>query len=395
MNLDSPEVFVGVDVSGARLDVHVLPDRQCFAAANDGRGIARLVGKLAGMGRDGPGARRGRGDGRAGAAAGDGTAWRRPGRGGGQSACRAGLRPWCRAARQDRSPPHPTQQTAWGPRLDAYALAVYGERMRPQPRPPRSQAETALAALVLRRKQLAGQLEAERNRRRRIEEPVVRASIDGHLAWLRTEIEQLEATIEQRIAADPAQETRATLLTSAPGVGSVTSSSLVALVPELGQLDNKRAAALVGLAPFAKDSGLTRGKRKIQGGRGQARAVLYMATLVAVRFNPVSKPSTNASSPPAKPRSSPSQPPCASSWSCSTPCSATEKPGKARPHDLEDKTVAGTISTRETLVNCFQHLMPSLGGSDDGLRVGRPDERLGLCVVRLNEGVDRLLEVDQ
>lgn len=161
--------------------------------------------------------------------------------------------------------------------------------MRPQPRPPRSQAETALAALVLRRKQLAGQLEAERNRRRRIEEPVVRASIDGHLAWLRTEIEQLEATIEQRIAADPAQETRATLLTSAPGVGSVTSSSLVALVPELGQLDNKQAAALVGLAPFAKDSGLTRGKRKIQGGRGQARAVLYMATLVAVRFNPVIK----------------------------------------------------------------------------------------------------------
>jgi transposase len=161
--------------------------------------------------------------------------------------------------------------------------------MRPCPRPPRSAAQTALATLVLRRKQLSSQLEAERNRRRRVEEPIVRASIDRHLDYLRAEIQKLEATIEQRIETDPACLERATRLASVPGIGKITSAGLVALVPELGRLDGKQAAALVGVAPFARDSGLMRGKRTIRGGRGQPRAVLYMATLVAVRFNPAVK----------------------------------------------------------------------------------------------------------
>lgn len=273
MSLDSVDAFVGVDVSGARLDVHVLPDRRCFEAANDGRGIARLVGRLAELGRvlvvvEATG----------------GLERRLVTALHGAGVAVAVVNP-----RVVRDFARGAGLLAKTDRLDAYVLAFYGERMRPLPRPPRSPADMALAALVLRRKQLAGQLEAERNRALRSEEPVVQASIERHLAYLRTEIDKLEATIEQRIAADPAQQERATLLGSAPGVGTVTSSSLVALVPELGQLDNKQVAALVGLAPFAKDSGLTRGKRKIQGGRGQARAVLYMATLVAVRFNPVIK----------------------------------------------------------------------------------------------------------
>jgi transposase len=272
-NLDSFDVFVGVDVSVARLDVHVLPDRRCFETANDGRGIARLVGRLAGMGRafvvvEATG----------------GLERRLVTALHGAGVAVAVVNP-----RVVRDFARGAGLLAKTDRLDAYALAFYGERLRPLPRPPRSQADAALAALVLRRKQLAGQLEAERNRARRIEEPAVRASIERHLAWLRAEIDKLEATIAERIAADPAQETRATLLTSAPGIGTVTSSSLIALVPELGQLDNKQVAALVGLAPFARDSGLMRGKRTIQGGRGEARAVLYMATLVAVRFNPIIK----------------------------------------------------------------------------------------------------------
>jgi transposase len=272
-NLDSFDVFVGVDVSVARLDVHVLPDRRCFETANDGRGIARLVGRLAGMGRalvvvEATG----------------GLERRLVTALHGAGVAVAVVNP-----RVVRDFARGAGLLAKTDRLDAYALAFYGERLRPLPRPPRSQADAALAALVLRRKQLAGQLEAERNRARRIEEPAVRASIKRHLAWLRAEIDKLEATIAERIAADPAQETRATLLTSAPGIGTVTSSSLIALVPELGQLDNKQVAALVGLAPFARDSGLMRGKRTIQGGRGEARAVLYMATLVAVRFNPIIK----------------------------------------------------------------------------------------------------------
>ena len=272
-DLDSYDVFVGVDVSGARFDVHVLPDGARLAIGHDARGIARLIGRLAGLGRvllvvEATG----------------GLERRLV-----TALHGAGLAVAVVNPRVVRDFARGAGRLAKTDRLDAFALAFYGERMRPLPRPPRSQADPALAALVLRRKQLAGQLEAERNRARRVEDPAVQASIERHLAYLRAEIEQLERIIEQRIAADSAQQERAALLSSAPGVGMVTSSSLIALVPELGQLDGKQAAALVGGAPFARDSGLMRGKRKIQGGRGEARAVLYMATLVAGRFNPVIK----------------------------------------------------------------------------------------------------------
>lgn len=272
-NLDSFALFVGVDVSMVRLDVHVLPARRHLEAANDGRGIARLVGRLAGMGRvllvvEATG----------------GLERRLV-----TAAHRAGLAVAVVNPRLVRDFARGAGILAKTDRLDAHVLALYGERLRPMPRPPRSAADAALAALVLRRKQLAGQLEAERNRRRRSEEPVVRASIDRHLAHLRAEIDQLEAIIEQRLAADPARQQRAMLLASAPGVGKLTSASLIALVPELGGLDGKQAAALVGLAPFARDSGQMRGKRKVQGGRSQPRALLFMATLAAVRCNPVIK----------------------------------------------------------------------------------------------------------
>ncbi|MGH2395354.1 MAG: transposase, partial [Candidatus Limnocylindria bacterium] len=139
---------------------------------------------------------------------------------------------------------------------------------------------------VVRRRQLAELLEGERNRARRAEETVVRASIEAHLGWLRAQLADLEEHIRDRLVADPIWRERAELLASVPGVGAVTSASLIGLLPELGRVDGKAIAALVGVAPFARDSGLMKGRRTIWGGRPQVRAVLYMATLVATRHNP-------------------------------------------------------------------------------------------------------------
>jgi transposase len=186
-------------------------------------------------------------------------------------------------------------------RLDADMLALYGERMRPVPRPPRAAADQALAALVLRRRQLAEAIEGERNRARRVEEPVVLASIAAHLGWLQAALSELEGQIEARLESNPAWRDRAALLASVPGVGKVTVATLLGLLPELGQLDRRAVAAWrsgattevapgsqprVGVAPFARDSGLMRGRRTIWGGRGPVRAVLDMAALVAIRHNP-------------------------------------------------------------------------------------------------------------
>jgi transposase len=145
--------------------------------------------------------------------------------------------------------------------------------------------DQALAALVLRRRQLAQLIEAERNRARRIEEPLVLASIEAHPGWLRAAQGELEGQIEARLAGNPVWREKAGLLASVPGVGTVTVGTLLGLLPEVGQLDRRAVAALVGVAPFARDSGLMKGRRTIWGGRHQVRAVLYMAALVAVRHN--------------------------------------------------------------------------------------------------------------
>ena len=151
---------------------------------------------------------------------------------------------------------------------------------------PRSAADQALAALVLRRRQLTQLVEAEHNRARRTEEPAVLASIEALLGCLQTAIAELEGQIEARLEASPAWRERAALLASVPGVGKITVATLLGLLPELGQLDRRAVAALVGVAPFARDSGLMKGRRTIWGGRAPVRAVLYMAALVAVRHNP-------------------------------------------------------------------------------------------------------------
>jgi transposase len=170
--------------------------------------------------------------------------------------------------------------------LDAQVLAHFAEAVRPEPRPLSDEATQHLAALVERRAQLVSMLTAEKNRRHQALEPV-RELIETHIAWLEQALDQLNQDLDQTLHASPLWRERENVLRSVPGVGPILSFTLLADLPELGTLSHKQLAALVGVAPLNRDSGLTRGKRLIWGGRARVRSALYMSTLSAVRYNPV------------------------------------------------------------------------------------------------------------
>ncbi len=170
--------------------------------------------------------------------------------------------------------------------IDAAVLAHFAEVVQPAVRPLPDVATTELAALLTRRRQVVAQRVAERNRVARAL-PVVRSSLQRSLANLATEQTTLEAEIAQRIAADPTWCAKAATLRSVPGVGAGTAAVLLAALPELGTLNRREVAALAGVAPFNRDSGRTHGAATISGGRGAVRTALWMATVTAVRCNPV------------------------------------------------------------------------------------------------------------
>lgn len=157
--------------------------------------------------------------------------------------------------------------------------------MRPQPRPLLDAETRALAALLTRRRQLVEMLTAERTRLMSVHTPV-RKSLRTHIAWLELAIQQTDTVLTEAIHQSPVWREKEALLQSTPGVGPVM-TTLLANLPELGALTGKQISALVGVAPFNRDSGTLRGTRTVWGGRAQVRAVLYMAALVAARFNPV------------------------------------------------------------------------------------------------------------
>jgi len=173
-------------------------------------------------------------------------------------------------------------------KIDAQVIARFGATMKPQARARREKSQVELNELVSRRRQLVEMLTAEKNW-------LQTASLDmqthiaRHLTWLQGEIEELAQQISQAIAANPIWAETAKRVDSAPGIGPITAATLVADLPELGQLNRQKIAALVGVAPFNHDSGKHRGKRRIFGGRTSVRSVLYMATLSAVKHNPVIK----------------------------------------------------------------------------------------------------------
>ena len=171
-------------------------------------------------------------------------------------------------------------------KLDAQVLAEFGQRVQPRRYESKSEAGKQLSALLVRRRQLEEMLKAEQNRFRTIS-PSLKASVERIIACLKEEKKLLDEQIPNFLAEQEGWQEQTEILGSAPGVGMVTTATLLAELPELGKLDRKKIAALVGVAPMNFDSGKKRGYRKTKGGRSDVRSVLYMSTLVATRYNPV------------------------------------------------------------------------------------------------------------
>jgi transposase len=262
--------FVGIDVAKARLDVAVRPTADQWNVPNDEAGISQLVTRLQELAPD--------------LIVLEAT--------GGlelplaAALAAVGLPLAVVNPRQVRDFAKAVGQLAKTDALDAQLLARFADVIRPTPRPLLAAQAQALSALLARRRQVIGMLVAEQQRLGTALSPV-RPRIEAHIAWLRQELAQLDAELQATIRESPVWREKERLLRTVPGVGPVLSMTLVADLPELGQLNRKQIAALVGLAPLNCESGRLRGRRIIWGGRGRVRAALYMSTLVAVKHNPV------------------------------------------------------------------------------------------------------------
>jgi transposase len=190
--------------------------------------------------------------------------------------------------RQGRDFARATGQLAKTDAIDAQVLAHFGEALRPAATVFASQTERELQALISRRRQLVEMLSAEKNRRSTAQTNV-EADVEAHIEWLQKRIKQLDGEIKTLSQSQDQWQAQLKLVQSVPGIGPVIATTLIASLPELGQLSDKRLSALVGVAPLNRESGSYRGKRRIWGGRADVRAVLYMGALVGVRHNPVLK----------------------------------------------------------------------------------------------------------
>ena len=270
--MSAPQLFVGIDVAKAELEVALRPTGERWTVPNTDASIAALVARLQAVAP---------------------TLIVLEATGGYQRAvvaalATAGLPVVVANPRQTRDFAKATGQLAKTDALDARALAHFAEAVRPTPRPvPDAQTE-ALRALLTRRRQLVAMRTAESNRLSTAP-AAVQADITAHLAWLDQRLATLDDDLDTTLRASPVWRERELLYRSVPGIGPVSARTLLLDLPELGTLSRQRIAALAGVAPFNCDSGTLRGRRTIWGGRAPLRATLYMATLVAVRHNPVLK----------------------------------------------------------------------------------------------------------
>lgn len=264
------DIFVGVDVAKAALVVACRPAGGGWTAPNDPEGVAATVARLRTLAPILIVAEATGGYERALVAA----------------LATAGLPVVVANPRQVRDFAKATGQLAKTDRLDADILALFAERVRPTPQPLPEPVLQQLDALVTRRRQLLDMLTAERNRLEHAAAPI-RRSVGEHIRWLERRIADVDRDLDHTIESSPVWRAKENLLRSVPGVGPVVSRTLLADVPELGRLNRKAIAALVGVAPLARDSGTLRGKRTVWGGRAPVRAALYMGALVATRRNPV------------------------------------------------------------------------------------------------------------
>ena len=268
------EITVGIDVSKARLDVHVHPHNQSFAVDNDAAGVAALAERLGrieglvGIGLEASGRY--------------------------EQLAVAHLA----AAKLPVLVLNPVQVRRYGQAIgskaktdpiDARLIARFMHAVRPPHKPLPDASTMALEALIARRRQLVAMLVAERQRRMQAAAGPVRLSLARIVTTLENELRQLDSLIDTTVRGTPLWRDQEDLLASVPGIGKTIARTLLAELPELGTLKPKQIAALVGLAPYTRQSGTWRGKSFIGGGRTAVRSALFMGALVAARHNPTLK----------------------------------------------------------------------------------------------------------
>ena len=264
------EIFVGIDVCKAWLDVAVHEQEETFRAGNEDVGIANLVQRMKEL---------------------------KPAlivlepTGGFEmlvvaELTHAGLPAVVVNAKRVRDFARASGRLAKTDKLDAKVLAHFAAAIQPPLRSLRSEEEEQLTALLTRRKQVLDMLTVEKNRLVTVRAKM-RTDIETHIQWLSNSLKELNQEIGSFVESSPVWKEKDAVLQSVPGVGPVTSATMLGMLPELGKLNRQQIAALVGVAPVNKDSGRKQGKRRVYGGRADVRSVLYMAALAAKKFNPV------------------------------------------------------------------------------------------------------------
>ena len=268
--LEVPLIFVGIDVCKAQLDVAIRPTAQILSVPNDKTGIKTLVKHLEKL---------------------------RPtlvvleSTGGLErqvmlALVGAEISVVMANPRQVRDFAKSTGQLAKTDRIDAAVLAHYAEAIRPQPRPLPDELTLELRALTVRRRQIIDMIVAEKNHLATASK-AIKKRITAHITYLEQELDDADQDLDRFIGKNPLWKENQEILCSTPSIGPVSSRTMLAELPELGTLGRKQISALVGVAPFPRDSGTLKGRRTIWGGRASVRGALFMATLVATRFNPV------------------------------------------------------------------------------------------------------------
>ena len=268
--MEQDDIYVGIDVSKARVDLAVRPGGDTLEVSNDATGIQALVARMQQL---------------------NPTALVLEASGGLElplvaALAAASLPVVVVNPRQVRDFAKATGRLAKTDSLDAAVLAHFAEAVRPPLRPLRDADTQVLNSLVARRQQVMTMLVAERNRLSSAA-MAVRPRIETHIDWLKQELDDLDQSLRQTLLQSPVWREKDDLLRSVPGIGDQISLTLLAYLPELGTLNRRQIAALVGVAPFNRDSGTLRGKRTVWGGRARVRTALYMGAMVASRFNPV------------------------------------------------------------------------------------------------------------
>ena len=262
------EIYMGIDIGKTWLDVAIYGKEEVLHVRNDAEGIAQLMEKLA--------------------------EWKpqlivMEASGGYECKVKdamksAGYRVSVVNPTRVRALAKATGKLAKTDRIDAHLIAEYAFRIRPEPQEIKEEAEMRLAALVSRREQLVNMRSAEQNRLDTIHSSM-KADVREHIEWISIQVKIIEEEMKQLGESISAWKEQAKRLETIPGVGYITAITIIAEMPELGQLNRQKIAALAGLAPFNRDSGQKRGKRRIFGGRSGIRRVLYMACLSAIKCN--------------------------------------------------------------------------------------------------------------